>query len=163
MPLPMLSRWSRYGSRAPLATAAAASPTGRHFGADLYEAEVRYLVEHEFARTAEDVLWRRSKIGLRLSATEQAGVADFLTTLPRLRLSELTAPRGGDRCRAGASHPALARLFRLLIALVLVLAGQFGIVHRILLCLTERPVLRNGSGAVRLCRHDREAHHRLAG
>ncbi|MEO1990229.1 MAG: glycerol-3-phosphate dehydrogenase [Martelella sp.] len=45
---------------------------GRHFGGDLYEAEARYLVEHEWARTAEDVLWRRTKHRLHLSDAEQA-------------------------------------------------------------------------------------------
>ncbi|RGP41344.1 Glycerol-3-phosphate dehydrogenase [Altererythrobacter insulae] len=39
---------------------------GEHFGSDLYEAELRYLVENEFALSAEDVLWRRSKLGLHL-------------------------------------------------------------------------------------------------
>ncbi|MGV0876991.1 glycerol-3-phosphate dehydrogenase [Martelella sp. FLE1502] len=45
---------------------------GRHFGGNLYEAEARYLVEHEWARTAEDVLWRRTKHRLHLSDAEQA-------------------------------------------------------------------------------------------
>jgi len=45
---------------------------GRHFGGDLYEAEARYLVENEWARTAEDVLWRRTKHRLHLSDAEQA-------------------------------------------------------------------------------------------
>lgn len=40
---------------------------GRHFGGPLYEREVDYLINHEFARTAEDILWRRSKKGLFLS------------------------------------------------------------------------------------------------
>ena len=40
---------------------------GRHFGAGLYEREVRYLVDHEFARTAEDIVWRRTKLGLQLT------------------------------------------------------------------------------------------------
>jgi glycerol-3-phosphate dehydrogenase len=40
---------------------------GRHFGATLYEAEVRHLMANEWARTADDVLWRRSKLGLRLN------------------------------------------------------------------------------------------------
>ena len=40
---------------------------GRHFGGPLYEREVAYLMAHEFAQTAEDVLWRRSKKGLFLS------------------------------------------------------------------------------------------------
>jgi glycerol-3-phosphate dehydrogenase len=43
---------------------------GETFGADLTQREVRYLIDHEWARTAEDVLWRRSKLGLRFSAAE---------------------------------------------------------------------------------------------
>ena len=39
---------------------------GEHFGAGLYAAEVEHLVEHEWARTAEDILWRRTKKGLRM-------------------------------------------------------------------------------------------------
>lgn len=50
---------------------------GERLGDDLYEAEVRYLVEHEFARTAEDVLWRRSKLGLHLSPETQERVAEW--------------------------------------------------------------------------------------
>jgi len=34
----------------------------------LYEAEIRYLRREEWARTAEDILWRRTKLGLHLSA-----------------------------------------------------------------------------------------------
>lgn len=52
---------------------------GRHFGHGLYQREVDYLCSEEFAQSAEDILWRRSKLGLRLSATEQAAVADYLT------------------------------------------------------------------------------------
>ena len=50
---------------------------GRHFGGTLYEAEVRYLVDHEWARTAEDVLWRRTKHRLRMSQAERAAFADW--------------------------------------------------------------------------------------
>jgi len=39
---------------------------GRHFGADLYEREVRYLMAQEWAQTGQDVLWRRTKLGLRV-------------------------------------------------------------------------------------------------
>lgn len=39
---------------------------GQHFGNDLYEAEVDYLVREEWAQTAEDILWRRSKLGLHV-------------------------------------------------------------------------------------------------
>ena len=49
-----------------------------NFGADLYEAEVRYLVEHEWAVTAEDVLWRRTKRGLHLSREQAAALDEFM-------------------------------------------------------------------------------------
>jgi glycerol-3-phosphate dehydrogenase len=52
---------------------------GRQFGADLSEAEVRYLVEQEWAVTAQDILWRRSKLGLRLKPEEVAELEWFLT------------------------------------------------------------------------------------
>lgn len=48
---------------------------GEHFGGDLYEREVEYLVRAEFARTSEDVLYRRSKLYLHLTDAEQAKVA----------------------------------------------------------------------------------------
>ncbi|NHT77329.1 homodimeric glycerol 3-phosphate dehydrogenase (quinone) [Rhizobium sp. PP-F2F-G38] len=54
---------------------------GRHYGADLYEAEVRYLIEQEWARTAEDILWRRTKLGLNLSGTEASALADDMQNL----------------------------------------------------------------------------------
>lgn len=47
---------------------------GQHMGGDLYEAELDYLAEVEFARTAEDALWRRSKLGLHLDKEAQARV-----------------------------------------------------------------------------------------
>ena len=47
---------------------------GAHMGGDLYAAELQYLVEQEFACTAEDVLWRRSKLGLHLDAEAQEHV-----------------------------------------------------------------------------------------
>jgi glycerol-3-phosphate dehydrogenase len=47
-----------------------ASELGEDFGGTLTEAEVRWLMRHEFARRAEDVVWRRSKLGLRLSAEQ---------------------------------------------------------------------------------------------
>lgn len=51
---------------------------GRHFGADLTEAEVRWLMENEWARTAEDILWRRTKLGLRLSEGEALALDDWM-------------------------------------------------------------------------------------
>lgn len=68
-----------YGSAAEriLGEAAGLEGLGEHFGADLYEAELRYLAEREWAMTGEDVIWRRSKLGLKLDAAEQGRVADW--------------------------------------------------------------------------------------
>jgi len=51
---------------------------GRHFGHGLYEAEVNWLREKEWAQTAEDILWRRSKLGLYFSEAEAQALADYL-------------------------------------------------------------------------------------
>jgi glycerol-3-phosphate dehydrogenase len=51
---------------------------GEHYGAGLTERELRYLVEHEWARSAEDVLWRRTKCGLHMSDAQRARVAQVL-------------------------------------------------------------------------------------
>ncbi len=81
LPEAMAWRLARnYGTRADgiLADATSIGELGRHFGADLYAAEVRYLMEHEWAMTAEDVLWRRSKLGLRLTSDERADVENWM-------------------------------------------------------------------------------------
>lgn len=54
-----------------------AADLGEHFGSGLYEAETNYLAKKEWAKSAEDVLWRRSKLGLRLNDAEQAKLADW--------------------------------------------------------------------------------------
>jgi glycerol-3-phosphate dehydrogenase len=65
-----------YGARAArvLGRAKSVADLGQDFGATLTEAEVRYLIEHEWACTAEDVVWRRSKLGLRLSTAQIAAL-----------------------------------------------------------------------------------------
>lgn len=50
---------------------------GQYFGAGFYEAELRWLITHEFALSADDILWRRTKLGLHMSTEEQASVADW--------------------------------------------------------------------------------------
>jgi glycerol-3-phosphate dehydrogenase len=52
--------------------------TGEHYGAGLCEREVRYFKAREWAREADDVLWRRTKAGLHLDARQQANVAEAL-------------------------------------------------------------------------------------
>lgn len=54
---------------------------GADFGAGLCEREVRHLVDNEWARTADDVLWRRTKLGLRLSDAERRRLSDWCQTL----------------------------------------------------------------------------------
>jgi glycerol-3-phosphate dehydrogenase len=65
-----------YGTRAAkmLGNAASAGDLGQSFGATLTEREVRYLMAEEWALTAEDIVWRRSKLGLRLSGAEIAAL-----------------------------------------------------------------------------------------
>ena len=48
------------------------------FGHGLFAAEVDYLIANEWARTAEDILWRRSKLGLRFSDDEVAKLEIYL-------------------------------------------------------------------------------------
>ena len=47
-------------------------------GDGLYEAEVEYLRRHEWAATADDILWRRSKLGLHLDAETVARLEEYL-------------------------------------------------------------------------------------
>jgi glycerol-3-phosphate dehydrogenase len=69
-----------YGTRAgkQLGNAKSLADLGRSFGASLTESEAKYLIETEWACTAEDIVWRRSKLGLRLSAGEIAALDDWI-------------------------------------------------------------------------------------
>jgi len=77
-----------YGTEAALVVGGArsAADLGRDFGATLTEAELRWLMTREYARTAEDVVWRRSKLGLRMTASEiaalDAAMAECLAPAP---------------------------------------------------------------------------------
>jgi glycerol-3-phosphate dehydrogenase len=51
---------------------------GEEFGAGLTAVEVAWLMEHRWARTADDVLWRRTKLGLRLNADQAARLAAWM-------------------------------------------------------------------------------------
>jgi glycerol-3-phosphate dehydrogenase len=76
-PEPLLRRLARaYGTRVDRVLRAAERPEelGRDFGAGLSECELEHLVREEWARTTEDVLWRRSKLGLRLGRREAEAV-----------------------------------------------------------------------------------------
>lgn len=58
------------------------SDLGEHFGGGLYEREVDYLRQHEWARTAEDLLWRRTKAGLLATPAQVARLREWLARAP---------------------------------------------------------------------------------
>lgn len=53
---------------------------GREIAPGLFEAELRYLIDEEWARSADDVLWRRSKLGLHYTPAERQAVDEWMTT-----------------------------------------------------------------------------------
>jgi len=78
--------WARrliraYGTEARLILGDAKSvqDMGKAFGASLTEREIVWLMEKEYACTAEDVVWRRSRLGLRMSKTEIAELDTWMT------------------------------------------------------------------------------------
>jgi glycerol-3-phosphate dehydrogenase len=76
-----VTRWVRaYGTRTRDLIEGAQGPQdlGRNFGADLHERELRYLMRAEWARRGADVLWRRSKLGLRLTPEHREAVDAFM-------------------------------------------------------------------------------------
>ena len=84
VPAAMLRRLVRaYGTRISrvMQGATCLADLGRVFGADLTEAELRYLVDAEWARTAADVVWRRSKLGLRLSPDQISAIDDAMRVM----------------------------------------------------------------------------------
>jgi glycerol-3-phosphate dehydrogenase len=71
LPAPLLRRYARaYGTRMERLLGQASSPgqLGEEIAAGLYAAEVEYLLAQEWAQTPDDILWRRSKLGLHLPA-----------------------------------------------------------------------------------------------
>jgi glycerol-3-phosphate dehydrogenase len=83
-----------YGTRVRhiLGSAKSLDDLGPSFGAELTGAEVRYLMAHEWAQMPDDVLWRRTKLGLRISRDERARLSSFMTNV----LGN-TASGGADR------------------------------------------------------------------
>ncbi len=74
-----------YGTRMRvlLGDAASMDDLGRHFGGPLYAREVDYLVLHEWAATAKDILWRRSKKGLHVSEGTEQALQDYIDSTYR--------------------------------------------------------------------------------
>jgi glycerol-3-phosphate dehydrogenase len=69
-----------YGKRVAdiLGDAKSRADLGQSFGPELTVAEVRYLMQKEWARFPEDILWRRSKLGLSMAPEDQAALAAFM-------------------------------------------------------------------------------------
>ena len=83
LPRPLLrDLMQRHGANmyALLAGAGSMAGMGTDFGAGLHAREVDYFVEHEWAMTGEDVLWRRTKCGLQLTSIQQQAVIAYLAT-----------------------------------------------------------------------------------
>lgn len=81
MDVKVVERMARaYGQRIHRVLAGINEPTdlGEAIVTGLYACEIRYLMSTEFAQTAEDILWRRSKLGLHLSETERARVQAWM-------------------------------------------------------------------------------------
>lgn len=74
-----------YGSRLAdvLGRAKSRADLGQHFGPELSEAEVRYLMAREWARFAEDILWRRTKLGLTMAPADRETLAAFMAGMPK--------------------------------------------------------------------------------
>ncbi len=86
MDLGLARRWSRaYGSRVlrMLEGVRSREDLGQEIAPDLYEAELFYLKRDEWAMTAEDVLWRRSKLGLHYSPEQRQAVEDWFEAQAR--------------------------------------------------------------------------------
>lgn len=70
----------RYGTRMHelLEGCTSVDDLGEEIGPDLYEREVQFLIDHEWAVTAEDILWRRTKLGLRQTPESTARLEAWL-------------------------------------------------------------------------------------
>ncbi len=87
-----------YGTRMAeiLGDAKSRADLGQTFGADLTEAEVRYLMTREWARFPEDVLWRRTKFGLTLTAAERDALTAFMASAAGGHNSSVVRQGDGD-------------------------------------------------------------------
>jgi glycerol-3-phosphate dehydrogenase len=81
LPETLLARYVKlYGTRSDilLQDIRSLADLGLRFGADLYEREVEFLRDTEWAETADDIIWRRTKLGLRMTPNEIAALDVYL-------------------------------------------------------------------------------------
>ncbi|GJM11923.1 MAG: glycerol-3-phosphate dehydrogenase [Pseudohongiella sp.] len=77
----LINRWlSSYGTLSfdIIGDASGIGDLGVRFGQNLYQREVDYLCEKEWAKSADDILWRRSKLGLKFSRAERDSLANYI-------------------------------------------------------------------------------------
>lgn len=89
LPVELLSALvGRHGARAAhvLGTAGTLADLGTAFGAHLYAREIDYFVTHEWARSAEDVLWRRTKAGLHLTPESRERIGTYVRSVVEGRM-----------------------------------------------------------------------------
>jgi glycerol-3-phosphate dehydrogenase len=97
LPEPHLRRWARtYGTRldAMIDGRRRLEDLGADLGGGLYEAEVDHLVANEWARTAEDILWRRTRLGLHVGADTAARLEKLLAVGGRIPAARAAATAG---------------------------------------------------------------------
>ncbi|MFP1790701.1 glycerol-3-phosphate dehydrogenase [Lonsdalea quercina] len=107
LPESLARRYSRtYGSQTErlLGDAHSVGELGEHFGHMLYEAELRYLVEHEWVVSVEDALWRRTKLGMWLDENQQQRVSAWLEDYRRQRSQQYVEDAVPSR-HAGTAGP----------------------------------------------------------
>lgn len=118
LPPALLLRWARaYGSRVSrlLGTASCVADLGAEIAPGLFEAELRHLVADEWAQDADDVLWRRSKLGLHFTAEQSAAVKEWLRAQDPSRQSPRWSPSRAQHmqepwwAQAGVIAPDVAK------------------------------------------------------
>lgn len=72
-----------YGTEALVIFADGKANRGKNFGHGLYEVEVKWLMEKEWAKTCDDVLWRRSKLGLFFNEQEVDTLSSYMQSQKR--------------------------------------------------------------------------------
>ncbi|HCA66418.1 MAG TPA: glycerol-3-phosphate dehydrogenase, partial [Pseudomonas sp.] len=90
LPGPVARRWTNtYGTRSWLLLKGTEriQDLGECFGAGLYAREVDYLIVEEWALTVDDILWRRTKLGLFLQAAETARLQQYMDSRTAERLT----------------------------------------------------------------------------
>ncbi|MEO8837147.1 MAG: glycerol-3-phosphate dehydrogenase [Herbaspirillum sp.] len=95
LPAALVTRYARaYGTRTHQLLAGCTEPAqlGQEIASGLFAIEVTHLIKHEWARTAHDILWRRSKLGLHLPADTESRLDEWIRATDALRLELADTP-----------------------------------------------------------------------